>query len=364
MEITDPLTRRLHIKMSGCPNGCSQHHIANIGFYGASIKVGEHTIPAYVAHIGGNYEGGEIVYGKRLKVRLPAKRVPEAVERWIRLYEAERNDGEEFNAFADRVGTHGVRGRGPRPRAAGRVRPRDDGACSSTGTARSPSRSSGARASARSDRAPLAKAAEHEQLVFLCSFQKEESVILDELLALAPHTRVVTIDTGVLFPETLADVARLRGALRRAGRGRGRLEPGPAVDRARALLLDAKVAALERALDGRDAWITGIRREQAATRAARESSSSTRSAAIWKYNPLADWTEKDVWRRIHERDLPYHPLHDQGYASIGCAPCTQPGSGREGRWAGTDKTECGLHVAAVTPDGSRSSSSSASGSES
>src|SRR5215210_3943563 len=90
MDITDPLTRKVHIKMSGCPNGCSQHHIANIGFYGASIKVGEHTIPAYVAHIGGNYEGGEIAYGARLKVRLAAKRVPEAVERWIRKYEAER----------------------------------------------------------------------------------------------------------------------------------------------------------------------------------------------------------------------------------------------------------------------------------
>ena len=91
MDITDPLTRRIHIKMSGCPNGCSQHHIANIGFYGASIKVGEHTIPAYVAHIGGNYEGGEVVYGTRLKVRLPAKRVPDAVERWLRMYEAERD---------------------------------------------------------------------------------------------------------------------------------------------------------------------------------------------------------------------------------------------------------------------------------
>jgi sulfite reductase beta subunit-like hemoprotein len=105
MDITDPLTRGIHIKMSGCPNGCSQHHIGNIGFYGASIKVGEHTIPAYVAHIGGNYEGGEIVYGARLKVRLPAKRVPEAVERWIRAYEAEREDGEVFNAYAGRVGT-------------------------------------------------------------------------------------------------------------------------------------------------------------------------------------------------------------------------------------------------------------------
>jgi sulfite reductase beta subunit-like hemoprotein len=105
MGITDPLTRGIHIKMSGCPNGCSQHHIGNIGFYGASIKVGEHTIPAYVAHIGGNYEGGEIVYGTRLKVRLPAKRVPDAVERWLRKYEAEREEGEGFNAYAARVGT-------------------------------------------------------------------------------------------------------------------------------------------------------------------------------------------------------------------------------------------------------------------
>jgi sulfite reductase beta subunit-like hemoprotein len=105
MQIEDPLTRRIHIKMSGCPNGCSQHHLANIGFYGASIKVGQHTIPAYIAHIGGSYENGEVRFGDRLKSRLPAKRVPDAVERWVRFYEAERNDGEEFNDFAARVGT-------------------------------------------------------------------------------------------------------------------------------------------------------------------------------------------------------------------------------------------------------------------
>ncbi|MBA2763371.1 MAG: nitrite/sulfite reductase [Thermoleophilaceae bacterium] len=105
MDITDPLAKRIHVKMSGCPNGCSQHHIANIGFYGASIKVGDKTIPAYVAHIGGNYEGGEVIYGTRLKVRLPAKRVPEAVERWVKMYVAERaSDDEEFNLYADRVG--------------------------------------------------------------------------------------------------------------------------------------------------------------------------------------------------------------------------------------------------------------------
>jgi sulfite reductase beta subunit-like hemoprotein len=104
MQIADPLTKRIHIKMSGCPNGCSQHHIANIGFYGASIKVGDRTVPAYVAHLGGHYEGGEVIYGARLKVRLPAKRVPDAVERWLRHYEANRREGEEFNAFVSRVG--------------------------------------------------------------------------------------------------------------------------------------------------------------------------------------------------------------------------------------------------------------------
>ncbi len=105
MQLDDSLSRRIHIKMSGCPNGCGQHHIANIGFYGASIKVGEHTIPAYIPHIGGSYEGGDVRYGQRLKSRLPAKRVPEAVERWVRFYESERREGEEFNEFVERTGT-------------------------------------------------------------------------------------------------------------------------------------------------------------------------------------------------------------------------------------------------------------------
>ena len=104
MQIEDELTKRIHIKMSGCPNGCSQHHIANIGFYGASLKVGDRQIPAYIPHIGGKYEGGEVIFGTRLKSRLPAKRVPEAVERWVKLYESNRADGEEFNDFAERTG--------------------------------------------------------------------------------------------------------------------------------------------------------------------------------------------------------------------------------------------------------------------
>ena len=107
---------------------------------------------------------------------------------------------------------------------------------------------------------------------------------------------------------------------------------------------ERKVAALERALTGVDAWITGIRREQSPTRANAQPVEWDDKRGIWKFNPLVEWTEKDLWRRINERDLPYNPLHDQGYESIGCAPCTNPGSGREGRWAGLSKTECGLHV--------------------
>jgi sulfite reductase beta subunit-like hemoprotein len=105
MGISDPLTRKIHIKMSGCPNGCGQHHIGAIGFYGASIKVGEHTIPAYIPHVGGVFEGADVQFGQRLKLRLPAKRVPDAIERWLRHYEQKRNDGEEWGEFIERVGT-------------------------------------------------------------------------------------------------------------------------------------------------------------------------------------------------------------------------------------------------------------------
>ncbi len=188
----------------------------------------------------------------------------------------------------------------------------------------------------------LAEAVErhHPRLVMLCSFQKEESVLVDELVRIAPDARIVTIDTGVLFPETLATwrAFEQRFGDRRRDRGRDRDWTGLQ------LLRSGKVAALERALAGADAWITGIRREQSPTRADAQPVEFDDKRGIWKYNPLVEWTEKDLWRRIDERELPYHPLHDQGYASIGCAPCTAPGAGREGRWAGSDKTECGLHV--------------------
>jgi sulfite reductase beta subunit-like hemoprotein len=110
MQIEDELTRQIHVKMSGCPNGCSQHHVANIGFYGAAMKVGGHQLPAYIPHLGGNYEGGDVVMGHRLKSRIPAKRVPDAVERWVRHYESNRQDGEQFNDFVERVGTEQFEG--------------------------------------------------------------------------------------------------------------------------------------------------------------------------------------------------------------------------------------------------------------
>lgn len=186
-------------------------------------------------------------------------------------------------------------------------------------------------------------AARHgDRLVFLCSFQKEESVIVEALARHAPETRIVTIDTGVLFPETLATWRSFEerfGIRVEVEEARG---PWTGPERCCG---GAKVAALERALDGAEGWVTGIRREQSPTRAGTELVERDERRGLWKYNPLALWSERDVWRRIHEHDLPYNPLHDRGYASIGCAPCTQPGSGREGRWAGSDKTECGLHVA-------------------
>ena len=105
LAIDDPLTRQIHVKVSGCPNGCGQHHIANIGFTGASIKVGSRTVPAYIPMIGGNFEGGAVAIGRRLKSRLPAKRVPDAVERWLAHYQSERLPDEPFNAFIERSGT-------------------------------------------------------------------------------------------------------------------------------------------------------------------------------------------------------------------------------------------------------------------
>jgi phosphoadenosine phosphosulfate reductase len=184
----------------------------------------------------------------------------------------------------------------------------------------------------------------HPRLVLACSFQKEESVLIDMLMKIEPSARVFTIDTGVLFPETY-EVWRkveqrygLGVEVQDAGTGNGHPWTRESCCGQR------KVEALDRALEGVEAWITGIRREQSPTRAEAPKLDRDEARGVLKYNPLADWSEDDVWRYVHEHDLPYHPLHDRGYASIGCAPCTLPGNGREGRWAGQDKLECGLHV--------------------
>jgi phosphoadenosine phosphosulfate reductase len=194
----------------------------------------------------------------------------------------------------------------------------------------------------------------HPRLTMACSFQKEESVLLHMLTSIEPGAHVFMIDTGVLFPETLETWKRFED---RFGVDIDVLDASSSGEPwtvARCCSV-AKIEALERALTDVDAWITGIRREQAPTRAAAAKLEHDDRRDMWKFNPLADWTEKDLWRYIHKHDLPYHPLHDRGYASIGCAPCTQPGEGREGRWAGQAKIECGIHVVAVDADGAAGS---------
>lgn len=193
----------------------------------------------------------------------------------------------------------------------------------------------------------------HPQLALACSFQKEESVLLDMLLELEPSARVFALDTHVLFPETYE--------VWRAVEQRYGIEvevyEGPSLGRQAAIHGDAlwarnpelccsirKVAPLGRALAGLAGWITGVRREQSPTRGGTPKLGWDARHGLWKASPLADWTEGDVWAYVHERELPVNELHARGYASIGCTHCTRPGAGREGRWAGVAKTECGLHA--------------------
>jgi phosphoadenosine phosphosulfate reductase len=190
-----------------------------------------------------------------------------------------------------------------------------------------------------------------ERAVLLCSFQKEESVLIDELLSVSGRpdgVRIVTIDTGVLFEESLQTWRTFEQRFGVKIEVQDASGPGGPWTGPENCCSVAKVAALERALEDAECWITGIRREQGPTRAATELIERDEQRGLLKYNPLAFWSDADLWRRIYERDLPYNPLHDQGYESIGCATCTLPGSGREGRWAGTDKTECGIHVESVS----------------
>jgi phosphoadenosine phosphosulfate reductase len=183
----------------------------------------------------------------------------------------------------------------------------------------------------------------HPRLTLACSFQKEESVLVHMLTELQPDARVFMIDTGVLFPETLETWKEFEERFRVKVEVFDASNPDSPWTGGNHCCGQAKVAALDRALGEVEAWVTGIRREQTPTRARAPKIERDSKRGIWKVNPLVDWTEKDIWRYIYRHDLPYNPLHDQGYASIGCAPCTQPGQGRDGRWAGQDKTECGIH---------------------
>ena len=178
-----------------------------------------------------------------------------------------------------------------------------------------------------------------------CSFQKEESVLLDLLFAIDPKARVFAIDTRYLFPETY----ELWREVERRYDTKVEVFQAPPVEdglwesKPDLYLAIAKVAPLNTALLDLDCWITGVRRDQSPTRADTPKLAWDAKHELWKASPLADWSDQMVWATIKERGLPYNPLHDQGYASIGDTHSTLPGEGREGRWAGTDRTECGLH---------------------
>jgi len=186
-----------------------------------------------------------------------------------------------------------------------------------------------------------------------CSFQKEEAVLLDMLFALEPKARVFALDTHVLFPETYAVWREVEQ------RYKTKIEvyEGPSLGRQASVHGDElwkskpdlccsirKIEPLNRALADLDAWITGLRRDQSPTRANAPKLGWDSQHELWKANPLAAWSDELCWEYIEERSLPVNPLHEQGYSSIGCTHCTVPGAGREGRWSGMEKVECGLHV--------------------
>ena len=192
----------------------------------------------------------------------------------------------------------------------------------------------------------------HPRVALACSFQKEEAVLLDMLFRIEPKARVFAIDTHYLFPETY----ELWREVERRYDTKVEVFEGPSVEELTAThgeklwernpdlyLAVAKVAPLVRALGDLDCWITGVRRDQSPTRADAPKLGWDGAHELWKANPLADWSDDDCWAYVRERSLPYNVLHDRGYASIGDTHSTVPGDGRDGRWAGSDRTECGLH---------------------
>ena len=204
----------------------------------------------------------------------------------------------------------------------------------------------------------LAWAAERfPNLSIACSFQKTTSVTVDMASRVAPNARFFYLDTDVLFPETYETKDRLA---ERYGIEFERVA-GISLEEQARLYGDAlwarqpdaccgirKVEPMREALtDGVDCWVSGIRRADSVSRAGAKKFGWDVRFGLWKLNPLADWTERDVWNHISEHDVPYNTLHDQGYPSIGCTHCTRPpsanGGARSGRWANADKTECGLN---------------------
>jgi phosphoadenosine phosphosulfate reductase len=192
----------------------------------------------------------------------------------------------------------------------------------------------------------------HPRLYVACSFQKEASVIMDMLVKIEPSTRFFTLDTGFLFDETKSTWRALEEhygitveaaagisvdeQARRHGDELWKRDPD-------ACCGIRKVVPLKERLSTVDAWVAGLRRDQSPSRGATPKLHWDEKHGLWKANPLADWSERDVWNYIAENDVPYNQLHDQGYSSIGCTHCTLPSDGREGRWAGSDKLECGIH---------------------
>jgi phosphoadenosine phosphosulfate reductase len=198
-----------------------------------------------------------------------------------------------------------------------------------------------------------------DKVALACSFQKEETVLLDMLFRIEPKARVFAIDTHYLFPETY----ELWREVEQRYDTTVEVFEGPSPEELAAVhgeklwehkpdlyLAIAKVAPLNTALGQLDGWITGIRRDQSPTRADAPKLGWDETHELWKANPLADWSDEECWAYIRERGLPYNALHDRGYDSIGDTHSTVPGAGREGRWAGTDKTECGLHVDALSAE--------------
>jgi phosphoadenylyl-sulfate reductase (thioredoxin) len=193
------------------------------------------------------------------------------------------------------------------------------------------------------------------RVALACSFGAEDCVLVDVVGRAGLPIDVFTLDTGFLFAETYALWTRLEeryGLKIRPCRSElPSVEPGLAPPWERdpdACCAARKVVPLREALSRLDAWVTGIRRDQTADRANARVVEWDARFGLVKVNPLAAWTSDDVWRHVRVHDVPTNPLHEQGYLSIGCAPCTSPvrpgEDPRAGRWRGREKTECGLHV--------------------